>query len=203
MIDRHEIWHSEAIWPSPPWHSVRVEVHTGCLWGSRWHFMLLMHLTRELIYRPASWIYKISKFWRSAWSRWQYASPYQVWQWSVKPFLEYSDLAIFQNGGGRHVVFLNFWNFNNQSRGSNCVSVQNVMQIGQTDDKLWRFFNLSRWWPPHLDVRNFKIVMAEKFKRAKLCHCPKSHADRSNGCGGMSISRWRPPPSWIFKFWKF
>jgi len=40
---------------------------------------------------------------------------------------------------------------------------------------------------PILDVRNFKIVMVEKFKRAKLCHWPKFRADRSNGCGGMSI----------------
>ena len=58
---------------------------------------------------PPSWIYKISKFWRSARSRWQYASPYQVWQWSVKPFLEYGDLAIFQNG------FSNFVDFNGRN----------------------------------------------------------------------------------------
>jgi len=40
---------------------------------------------------------------------------------------------------------------------------------------------------PILDVWNFKIVMAEKFKRTKLCHCAKFPANRSNGCGGMSI----------------
>jgi len=40
---------------------------------------------------------------------------------------------------------------------------------------------------PILDIWNFKIVMVEKFKRAKLCHCTKFRADRSNGCGGMSI----------------
>jgi len=41
---------------------------------------------------------KFSKFWRSARSRWRYTSSYQVWQCSVKPFLEYGDLAIFKNG---------------------------------------------------------------------------------------------------------
>ena len=63
---------------------------------------------------PPLWIYKISKFWRSAWSSCQYVSPYQVWQCSIKPFVEYGDLAIFQNGGRRRLVFLNFRNFNDQ-----------------------------------------------------------------------------------------
>ena len=38
-----------------------------------------------------------------------------------------------------------------------------------------------------LDFRNFKIVMVQKFKRAKLRHCAKFRADRSNLCGGMTI----------------
>ena len=38
-----------------------------------------------------------------------------------------------------------------------------------------------------LEVRNFKIVMVEKFQRAKLSHCAKFRADRSNRCGGMTI----------------
>jgi len=38
-----------------------------------------------------------------------------------------------------------------------------------------------------LDFRNFKIVMVENFKRAKLRHCAKFRADRSNRCGSMTI----------------
>ena len=62
------------------------------------------------------------------------------------------------------------------------------MLVGQTDAKVWRFFSIFQDGDrPILDVRNFKIVMVKKFKRAKLCHWPKFRADRSNGCGGMSI----------------
>jgi len=39
-----------------------------------------------------------------------------------------------------------------------------------------------------LDFRNFKIVMVKKFKRAKLRNCAEFRADRSNRCGGMTIS---------------
>ena len=40
---------------------------------------------------------------------------------------------------------------------------------------------------PILDVGNFKTVMVEEFNRAKLSHCAKFRADRSNRCGGMTI----------------
>ena len=36
-------------------------------------------------------------------------------------------LRLFSNGGGRRLVFLSFRNFNDRSRGSNCVNVQNFI----------------------------------------------------------------------------
>jgi len=88
---------------------------------------------------PQSWIHKISKFWRSARSGWQYASPYQLWQCSLKPFLEYGDLAIFQHGGRRRLVFLNFQNFNDRKGQEgqtasvykiSCRSVRRTLRYG-------------------------------------------------------------------------
>jgi len=69
---------------------------------------------------------------------------------------------------------------------------------------IFRFFKMVT--AAILDFRNFKIVMVEKFKRAKLRHCAKFRADRSNRCGGMTIFfifKMAAAPSWIFKFWKF
>jgi len=61
----------------------------------------------------------------------------------VKPFLEYGDLAMFQNGGGRRVVFLNFRNFNDRKGRdgqtasvykSSCRSVKWMLRYGAVAD---------------------------------------------------------------------
>ena len=56
-----------------------------------------------------------------------------------KPFLEYEDLAIFQNGGRRHLVLLNCRNFNDRKgqQGQralvykiSCSSVKRMLRYG-------------------------------------------------------------------------
>jgi len=61
------------------------------------------------IWRPTpSWILKMSDFYVSEWSKGSNVSLCQISRRSVKPFLRHDDFSSFQDGGRRHVGFLNF-----------------------------------------------------------------------------------------------
>ena len=73
----------------------------------------------------------------------QYVSPYQISRRLVKQFRRYGRFSIFQDGGRRHFGFLKFQNFKRlkRSRGSNCVCMQNFVEIAQTAAEIWRFLD--------------------------------------------------------------
>jgi len=84
------------------------------------------------------------------------ASPCQIWSKSVKPRPKYGDFSIFQDGGRRHLGFLNFklltvgqlWR----------VEVRRRAKFGQNRSKrggdmaIFRFFNMAA-------VRHLGFVM--------------------------------------------
>jgi len=56
-----------------------------------------------------------------------------------------------------------------------------------------------------LDFQNFKFLTVGRLRRVEMhCHA-KFRRNRSNSGRWrfFEFSRWRPPPSWIFKFLKF
>ena len=161
---------------------------------------------------PTSWIYKISQFWRSARSRWQYASPYQVWQWSLKPFVEYVDLAIFQNGGGFRLVFLIFRNYNDRQGQEaqtapvykiSCRSVKRML-------KLLRYGNYSIFLDGdrrRLEFSKFQNCNGRKVQEgqtASLCQisCRSVKLLRRYDISFL-LSRWRPPHLGFSNFGNF
>ena len=64
----------------------------------------------------------------------------------------------------------------------------------------FRFFKMAA--AAILDYQKWEILTARTLWRAKMRHHTKFCADWSNRCGDMAVynfSRWRRPPSWIFK----
>ena len=106
----------------------------------------------------------------------------------------------------RHLGFSKVCNFNcpHPSGGQNapprqilCRSVKALRDMA--------IFDFSRWRPSAiLDFKKFKILTAHTLRRAKVHHCAKFCANRSNRCWDMAVflfSRWRP--SAILDFQKF
>jgi len=70
----------------------------------------------------------------------------------------YRDFWIFHEGGRRHLGFLTF-KFVTFSRGSNCVTMLDFVEIAETAADIWRFVEFSKWWrPPSLDFLNYKFL---------------------------------------------
>jgi len=65
-------------------------------------------------------------------------------------------MAIFQNGGRRHVGFLKCQHFSSRNgQGVNCVTMPKFLAIGQTVAEIWRFFYCSKM----AAVRHLGFVM--------------------------------------------
>ena len=74
------------------------------------------------------------------------ASPCQIWSKSVEPLSRYGDFSFFSKWRPPPCwifKFLKFW-WAECSKGSNCVTVSNFVEIGQTAVEIWRFFNFSK-----------------------------------------------------------
>jgi len=97
------------------------------------------------------------------------------------------------------------------SRRPKCVTVPNFAEISQTVAVIWPFFDFSTFRffkvaeAAILDFKNVEILRVRKLKTAKVRHRAKFR-----GIGQtiaekwpFLFSRWRPPPSWILKMWKF
>jgi len=57
-----------------------------------------------------------------------------------------------------------------------------------------------------LDFKNFKFLTVETIKKLKMHQCAKLRRNRSNRGRYMAfldVSKWRPPPSWIFEISNF
>jgi len=95
---------------------------------------------------PPSWIFNFFK--NNSWNpqEGETASPCQISSKSVKPRPEYGDFSIFQYGSCHHHGFSNFQR-SAASRGSTCVAMPNLVEIGRTVADVWRFFIFPRWRP--------------------------------------------------------
>jgi len=62
---------------------------------------------------------------------------------SLEPRPRYGDFSIFQDGGRRHLGFSKFEIFNirngQDSRGSNCITVPNFVEIARSAAKICEF----------------------------------------------------------------
>ena len=67
------------------------------------------------------------------------ASPWQIYLKSVEMRRRYDDFSIFQDGGRRHLAFLNFWSFNGRTaqEGQNAP----LCQIWSKSVKMWRRYD--------------------------------------------------------------
>jgi len=89
---------------------------------------------------------------------------------------------------------------------SNCVTVTNVVAIGQTVVEIFRLWIFQDGGSHHLGFfLNFTFLTIGTVKKDELRHCAKFCQNRSNHGGDMSFfdfSRWRLPQSWIFEISK-
>ena len=71
------------------------------------------------------------------------ASLCQILSKSLEPRPRYGDFSIFQDGGRRHLGFSKFEIFNirngQDSRGSNCITVPNFVEIARSAAKICEF----------------------------------------------------------------
>jgi len=118
-------------------------------------------------------------------------------------------MRIFRNGGHRHLGFLKL-------QISNCGTCQecriaSLCQIswrsvevsqGCRGVTISRFFKMAA--AAILDFLTYKFLTVQTVHKVELRHCAKFSRNHSNCSpdGDFSIfyfSRWRPPPSWVFK----
>ena len=92
------------------------------------------------------------------------------------------------------------------------TTMPNFAEISQTVAVIWPFFNYSTFRffkvaeAAILDFKKMEILRVRKLKTATVRHRAKFR-----GIGQtvaeiwpfFDFSRWRPPPSWILKMWKF
>jgi len=109
-------------------------------------------------------------------------------------------------------AILDFWNFKFltvvRSRGSNCIILPNFVKIGKTAAELWRFFDFFKMEAAaSCDFENFKFLTVGRVKRVELRHYVKFGQKIGQTAAEIwqcfDFSRWRPPPSWIFKISNF
>ena len=86
------------------------------------------------------------------------------------------DMAIFRFFKMTAAAILDFSNFKfltvDSSRGSKCVAMSNLVEIGQLAAAIWRFFDFSRWRRRHLGFFKFQIFngrTAQEGRNASPC----------------------------------
>ena len=72
-------------------------------------------------------------------------------------------------------IFNFFENFNGRTsqKRSNCVTVPNLVEIGQNAAEIWRLFDFSKWRPPPSWIFTFQIFNGRAAQRAELCRRAK------------------------------
>ena len=126
---------------------------------------------------------------------------------SVKPFHTYGRLLNFSKW--RLSAILDFKKFKilTALEGKSASSCQILCKSVKALQRNGRFCFFPKWRPSAiLDFQKFVILTARTLRGAKMRHHVQFCADRSRRCGDMAVfdfSRWRRPPFWIIKSWKF
>ena len=128
---------------------------------------------------------------------------------SLKPRLRYGDFSIFQDGGRPSSWIFKSWKFQLPFpfRGLICVIIPNFEKIDETVPKRWLIYDYSRWLCHHLGFWKFQIFNgsnAQQVQTASTCQILSKSLKTRLRYGDFSIFKDAgPPPSWIFKSWKF
>ena len=126
----------------------------------------------------------------------------------VVPLRRYCVFFEFLRWRRRHLGFMKSRNFIGYWGGEGQMHRRaNFVKIGQSVVKILRFFVFFKLAATAiLYFQICEILLADGVWRAQTHNFTKFRQNRSIACEDMKIfdfSRWRPPPSWIFKFVKF
>ena len=99
-------------------------------------------------------------------------------------------MAIFRFSKMAAAAILDFQNFKlltvGSSRGSKCVILPNLVEIGQNTAEIWRFFDFSRWRPSAiLDLLSYWTTHEGRF--GGLYHCAKFGWNRYSSFDTMRV----------------
>ena len=106
----------------------------------------------------------------------------------------------------RHLGFLNFKFVTDQtrSRGPNCVTLQNFVEIAETAVDIWRFFDFSKWQPRHVGLLKLQISKCGTHHKCRIASpCQSSWRSRLNRCRDISILDFSSDGSHHLGFLKF
>jgi len=77
---------------------------------------------------------------------------------------------------GRDMVIFRFFKME-RSKGSNCITMPNVVKIAQNAAEILRFFKMAA--AAILDFQNFKFLTVRRVTSDELRHCAKFRRNRS------------------------
>ena len=116
------------------------------------------------------------------------------------------DIAIFRIFKMVAAAILDFWNclilLAVVAKRSRHISMPNFIKIGQSVEKILRFFRFLKMAAAILDCRIHKILLADRVQRRQTHHCTKFHQNQSFHCGDIAISQiFKMAATAIWYFW--